>query len=206
MAAENNSKPNNTNNPNKNKKRKQYLPHNKPVKKKGSYPLRIGVEGFFITCDGGRERQASHEVINVLDSECFYEELVHGKDSSTKFSTATSKAMNKMILFTDSSDEEDDNGAEDGTKEVADTNKNGNANDEHSVKTSDQDDGLGHATQEKGRVEDKTDSTCLENQKNEAEEPPTKKHCPETDATQCRNAGCGKMEEKSIDKLIEAEL
>jgi len=44
----------------------------KPVKKKGSYPLHPGVQGFFITCDGGRERQASREAINVIDSVCFY--------------------------------------------------------------------------------------------------------------------------------------
>ncbi|KAI7984359.1 Hydroxymethylglutaryl-CoA synthase [Camellia lanceoleosa] len=36
--------------------------------KKGSYPLRPGVQRFFITCDGGRERQASHESINVINS------------------------------------------------------------------------------------------------------------------------------------------
>ncbi|KAK9100351.1 hypothetical protein Scep_023781 [Stephania cephalantha] len=51
----------------KNKKRKyRFLPHSKPVKK-GSYPLRPGVEGFFLTCDGGRERQAAHEAIQVID-------------------------------------------------------------------------------------------------------------------------------------------
>jgi tRNA acetyltransferase TAN1 len=79
------------------KKRKRYLPHNvsallplfllsifqfqfvlfsyaifryflqKPVKK-GSYPLHPGVQGFFITCDGGREHQASREALNILDS------------------------------------------------------------------------------------------------------------------------------------------
>ncbi|KAF5187107.1 hypothetical protein FRX31_023306 [Thalictrum thalictroides] len=38
--------------------------------KKGSYPLHPGVQGFFITCDGGRERKASHEAINVLDTVC----------------------------------------------------------------------------------------------------------------------------------------
>ena len=43
----------------------------KPVKKKGSYPLHPGVQGFFITCDGGREHQASREAINVIDSVCF---------------------------------------------------------------------------------------------------------------------------------------
>lgn len=41
----------------------------RPVKKKG-YPLRPGVQGFFITCDGGREHQASREAINVFDSVC----------------------------------------------------------------------------------------------------------------------------------------
>ena len=40
----------------------------KAVKKKGSYPLRPGVQGFFITCDGGREHQASREALNILDS------------------------------------------------------------------------------------------------------------------------------------------
>lgn len=40
----------------------------KPVKKKGGYPLHPGVQGFFITCDGGRERQASREALNVIDS------------------------------------------------------------------------------------------------------------------------------------------
>lgn len=32
--------------------------------------LRPGVQGFYITCDGGRERQASHEAVNVIDSVC----------------------------------------------------------------------------------------------------------------------------------------
>lgn len=44
----------------------------KPVKKKGPYPLHPGVQGFFITCDGGKERQASHEAINVIDSVCSF--------------------------------------------------------------------------------------------------------------------------------------
>lgn len=43
----------------------------KPVKKRGAYPLRPGVQGFFITCDGGRERQAAHEAMNVIDTVCF---------------------------------------------------------------------------------------------------------------------------------------
>lgn len=43
----------------------------KPVRK-GSYPLRPGVQGFFITCDGGREIQASREAINLLDNVRFF--------------------------------------------------------------------------------------------------------------------------------------
>jgi hypothetical protein len=35
--------------------------------KKGHYAVRPGVEGFFITCDGGRENQARNEAINLLD-------------------------------------------------------------------------------------------------------------------------------------------
>ena len=42
------------------------------MKKKGSYPLHPGVQGFFITCDGGREHQASREAINVIDSVCSF--------------------------------------------------------------------------------------------------------------------------------------
>ncbi|KAF3794731.1 THUMP domain-containing protein 1 [Nymphaea thermarum] len=92
----------------KSKKRKpRYLPHNRPVKK-GLYPLRPGVEGFFLTCDGGRERQATREALALVDR--FFEELVDGKGSDEKSSTITSKPLNKKILFNDSdssgSDEE----------------------------------------------------------------------------------------------------
>jgi tRNA acetyltransferase TAN1 len=48
-------------------KKRKYLPHGKPVKK-GLYPLRPGVQGFFLTCDGGRERQATNEALNLLDT------------------------------------------------------------------------------------------------------------------------------------------
>jgi len=43
----------------------------KPVKK-GSYPLHPGVQGFFITCDGGREHQATREALNILDNVSFH--------------------------------------------------------------------------------------------------------------------------------------
>ncbi|CAN6444170.1 unnamed protein product [Victoria cruziana] len=93
----------------KSKKRKpRYLPHNKPVKK-GPYPLRPGVEGFFLTCDGGRERQATREALALVDR--FFEELIDGKGPDEKKSgTITNKPLNKKIVFSDSdssgSDEE----------------------------------------------------------------------------------------------------
>ncbi|KAK1430031.1 hypothetical protein QVD17_12492 [Tagetes erecta] len=93
-----------------NKKRKNhYRPHNKSVKK-GSYPLRPGVEGFFITCDGGRERQASQEAVQIIDS--FLEDLVEGKEPDVKH---TVKPMNKKIKFSYSDSEEDNE--ENGEKE-----------------------------------------------------------------------------------------
>ncbi|GMP91276.1 hypothetical protein CsSME_00042043 [Camellia sinensis var. sinensis] len=69
MASESKSKSSNNTNTNKNttKRKQRYFPFNTSVKK-GSYPLRPGVQGFFITCDGGRERQAFHESIIVINS------------------------------------------------------------------------------------------------------------------------------------------
>lgn len=72
MAAENKPKSGGNSKNFGGKKRKQFLPYNKPVKKKGTYPLRPGVQGFFITCDGGRERQAAHEALFVIDSVCIF--------------------------------------------------------------------------------------------------------------------------------------
>jgi tRNA acetyltransferase TAN1 len=66
------------------KKRKRYLPHNVSAPL-SLFLLSISIrfvflcyfplffaetseEGFFITCDGGREHQASREALNILDS------------------------------------------------------------------------------------------------------------------------------------------
>ncbi|CAI9785763.1 unnamed protein product [Fraxinus pennsylvanica] len=108
MATENKSKPLML----LDKKRKQYIPHNRPVKK-GKYALRPGVLGFFITCDGGRERQASNEAINVIDS--FYEELVNGTETTIKQAELSRKPLNKVTKFTysDSSSSDDDDNDED---------------------------------------------------------------------------------------------
>lgn len=101
--------------------KRKFLPHGKPVRK-GAYPLRPGVQGFFITCDGGRERQATREALSLLDS--FYEDLVDGKGSDEKPKNIPDKPLNKKIKFedSDSSDDED----EDHSGEEAD---NGNGND-----------------------------------------------------------------------------
>ncbi|KAJ1276017.1 hypothetical protein BS78_05G181700 [Paspalum vaginatum] len=102
-------------------RKRKFLPHGKPVRK-GAYPLRPGVQGFFITCDGGRERQATREALSLLDS--FYEDLVDGKGSDEKPKSIPDKPLNKKIKFedSDSSDDED----EDHSGEEAD---NGNEND-----------------------------------------------------------------------------
>ncbi|KAG2558266.1 hypothetical protein PVAP13_8NG165300 [Panicum virgatum] len=102
-------------------RKRKFLPHGKPVRK-GAYPLRPGVQGFFITCDGGRERQATREALSLLDS--FYEDLVDGKGSDEKPKGIPDKPLNKKIKFedSDSSDDED----EDHSGEEAD---NGNGND-----------------------------------------------------------------------------
>ncbi|KAK1278600.1 hypothetical protein QJS04_geneDACA023855 [Acorus gramineus] len=104
--AESNARTNTNNATNGKKRRHHYQSFSKPTKKKGQWPLKAGVEGFFITCDGGRERQASNEALNILDS--FYEELVQIPNSAP--TNVTNKHTNKVIKFTDtdSSDEDDE--------------------------------------------------------------------------------------------------
>ncbi|PSR90164.1 THUMP domain-containing protein [Actinidia chinensis var. chinensis] len=209
MASEN--KPKSSNGSNINKKRKhRFLPQNKPVKK-GSYPLHPGVEGFFITCEGGRERQASHEAINVIDS--FYEELVHGRASGIKNGQLPDKPSNKKTKFTysdsSSSDDDDDNNGnnDDGDqkdkeedKDKPRTHKDGDANHESPI-----DANSDPHKQEVDKVENKEHAKCHGSQGVEGEEPPAKKQL-KTDASKCGNVISNKMEEKSVDKLIEEEL
>ncbi|KAK3023200.1 hypothetical protein RJ639_043665 [Escallonia herrerae] len=191
-----------------NKKRKQrYLPHNKPVKK-GGYPLRPGVQGFFITCDGGRERQAAHEAINVLDS--FYEELVHGANSDVKHAALPDKPSNKKIKFTysDEEEEEDDDDADDqkgdsAGKEKSNTFVDSSANQESLTIEKTQghkEEGISCASQVKATPDDDKEGKSDENQEVQAEDQPAKK------LSTCDKVICDKKEEKSIDKLIEAEL
>ncbi|KAF5930299.1 hypothetical protein HYC85_031172 [Camellia sinensis] len=212
MASESKSKSRNNTNTNKNttKWKQRYLPYNSSVKK-GSYPLRPGVQGFFITCDGGRERQASHESTNFIDS--FYEELVHGKASGIKLGQLPDKPVNKKTKFTysdsSSSDDDDDDENEDDDdqkekeedKDKPGTHAEDDANHESSI----------HADPDPHKLEENKDdnkeaATCHKSPEVEVEEPPTKKQCLETNASKHGNVITNKVEEKSVDKLIEAEL
>ncbi|KAK8683229.1 hypothetical protein V6N13_039294 [Hibiscus sabdariffa] len=244
MATENKAKGNTVTA--KGKKRKQYLPHNKAVKKKGAYPLRPGIQGFFITCDGGRERQAAHEAINVIDS--FFEELVNGKDFGEEPAVLPNKPLNKKITFSysddegDDEEEGDDEGEEEEQEEViksdgsqecltkkdldhpnsdvchgkiaeetSDAQKDG-ANIENQVDKSEEQPAKKqcHETDTSNQVDKPEElpakKQCLETdtsiQVDKSEEPPAKKQCLETDTS--KSATCEK--DKSIDKLIEAEL
>ncbi|KAL9404992.1 hypothetical protein Peur_001964 [Populus x canadensis] len=211
MATENKPKSSASVTTNSKKRKQRYLPHNKPVKKKGSYPLHPGVQGFFITCDGGRERQASREAINVIDS--FYEELVFGKDTSVKLAELPNKPINKKIKFSYSDVEgDDDEEKEEDEEDGLDENKSGapEANDAKNENPADEKLGSPCLENENSECqrEEKTNQEegCKNNKKqeSEAEELPAKKKCTETCAP--KSVGQEKVEEKSIDKLIEDEL
>ncbi|KAE9606527.1 hypothetical protein Lal_00013954 [Lupinus albus] len=225
------------------KKRRRYLPHNKTVKKKGSYPLHPGVEGFFITCDGGREYQASSEALNILDS--FFEELVHGRNSSIK--QLSNKPSNTKITFADSdsssSDDDDveeenkveqnegeeeskveqnkgeeENKVEEDEGEKEDEEK-GDKKQKLDVCSADKDNHDETGTGEKSdahKIDDKNAHELPKSDDNKgeididntvvktADELPDMKPCCKTDAP---TSGLKeKVEEKSIDKLIEEEL
>ncbi|CAN4119796.1 unnamed protein product [Withania somnifera] len=220
MATDNKSKQKTgrkTKNNNKNKQR--YRPNNKAVKK-GAYPLRPGVQGFYITCDGGRERQASQEAVNVIDS--FFEELVQGTSSKLGQRELSEKPLNKKTVFkysdsssSDNDDVDDDNG-NDGDQTREETSKI----EQHQEKIDDEIDSLKNGIsgpenkdnisndeQIQGNIENKEElETTLEQKDIEVGEPPAKKQCVEREAPEAGNIAFAKTEEKSIDKLIEAEL
>ncbi|KAK0604683.1 hypothetical protein LWI29_018187 [Acer saccharum] len=216
MAAEN--KPTTAFNKGK-KKRNHFRPNNKPVKKKGGYPIRPGVQGFFLTCDGGRERQASHEAISVIDS--FFEELVHGKGNGMNLAGMPNKPLNKKIIFASSSSDDDDDEDDDDKEQDQETEKEGKGEGQESDTSKDDDANKKNLTNEKSDPkepdnvsdtkevegmtgENKEDAKNHESQVKEVEEPPAKKQCLEADSSKCVTNE--KLEEKSIDKLIEAEL
>ncbi|XP_052187224.1 uncharacterized protein LOC127797999 [Diospyros lotus] len=186
------------------KKRKQrYISHNKAPKKKGLYPIHPGLEGFFITCDGGRERQAANESLNLIDS--FYEELVHRGDSGAKLGQTPKIPLNKKTKFTysDSSDEDDkDDDPKDGEddKDKQGIHADGDANDVSSANTT------VDPCEQEGNVDDKEkNSACQKSQAVEGDQLPLKKQCLGTDTLKCEHAIHDKVE-KSVDKLIEEEL
>ncbi|KAL0929008.1 hypothetical protein M5K25_000947 [Dendrobium thyrsiflorum] len=187
MAAEN--QPASNNNNNKGKKRR-FLPHGKPVRK-GLYPLRPGVQGFFITCDGGRERQATNEALNLLES--FYEELVHGSDSGSKCKAIPAKPVNKIIKFkdSDSSGDEDESLAKE--EEVLE-------HEEESKKP---------IENKKEKVEDESphrEDSQAEKHEQENDSTPVKRQCLGKDPPARETVGLVVTKNKPIDELIEDEL
>ncbi|GFS30992.1 THUMP domain-containing protein [Actinidia rufa] len=193
MASENESKSSNGSYINK-KRKHRFLPQNKPVKK-GSYPLHPGVEGFFITCEGGRERQASHEAINVIDS-------LPDKPSNkkTKFTYSDSSSSDDDDDSNGNNDDGDQKDKEE-DKDKPSTHQDGDANHESPI-----DANSGPHKQEVDKVENKEHAKFHGSQGVEGEEPPAKKQFLKTDASKCGNVISNKMEEKSVDKLIEEEL
>ncbi|XP_074585332.1 uncharacterized protein LOC141841110 [Curcuma longa] len=171
-------------------KKRKYLPHGKPVRK-GLYPLRPGVQGFFLTCDGGRERQAANEALNLLET--FYEELVHGKESDAKSSAVPSKPLNTKIKFSDSdssSDEEDDPHVEEPTARPQDQGDLQTRKDKEDAPA------LLHDGEE----------LEVSELPNEREDLPSKKQRVDADAPKVDNMENSKPEDKPIDELIEEEL
>uniref|UniRef100_A0A1J3H9S2 THUMP domain-containing protein 1 n=1 Tax=Noccaea caerulescens TaxID=107243 RepID=A0A1J3H9S2_NOCCA len=192
------------------KKRKQrYLPQNRPAKKKGAYPLKPGVQGFFISCDGGREFQASHEAINVIDS--FFEELVHGTGLKVNSCGLLEKPTNKKVTFSYSDDEDEAEDENEGEEEDEDNNGEEKENKGDGDKTEVSEDGNNQLVEKEVASEGSCEVKQLaENdtekkeedegkQKKSVEEPPKKKPCTE-EAKVNGNA------ETCIDKLIDAEL
>ncbi|KAL0648066.1 hypothetical protein Bca4012_046357 [Brassica carinata] len=177
------------------KKRKQrYLPQNRPAKKKGAYPLKPGVQGFFISCDGGREYQASQEAINVIDS--FFEELMHGTGLKMNSSGVLENPINKKVTFSYSEDEDEEENKEVGDKEEVSEGRDDQVDEkELASKGSSEVKQLAETETEKDKQEEK--------QKDVIEEPPKKKPCVEEATASAKVNGNA---EKSIDKLIDAEL
>ncbi|XP_066342697.1 uncharacterized protein [Miscanthus floridulus] len=207
-------------------RKRKFLPHGKPVRK-GAYPLRPGVQGFFITCDGGRERQATREALSLLDS--FYEGLVDGKGSDEKPKNIPDKPLNKKIKFedSDSSDDED----EDHSGEEAD-NGNGNGVEKGKTTPSEKQQGVLDASdtaskdntapsEKQQEVIDTTDTTSKDNEeqavtadeprekKQRVEDPPVSEQTVQKETADEPKESTNKPKEsseKNIDDLIDEDL
>ncbi|XP_073271870.1 uncharacterized protein [Primulina huaijiensis] len=214
MATENKSKPNS--HPNKiNKKRKHYLPHNRPVKK-GAHPLCPGVQGFFITCDGGREHQASHEAIDVIDS--FFEEVVEGIESKVEKLKPSVNPLNKITKFSYSESSGSDDEGNDENKDAEDDGRGDgdelqkkNVDEPVIAVNIDSRDETGTQNEDDASFKKKTQEIKEKpedhlNQEAKAVVPHVKKQCVRTGTDESRNGSSLKLEKKSVDQLIEAEL
>lgn len=181
-------------------KKRKYLARGKSVRK-GPYPLRPGVQGFFITCDGGRERQAAHEALNLLDT--FYEELVHGKESHAARTTIPSKPLNKIIKFKDSDSSSGEDECEDGldTEKLAKENDDSLAKRQHLVP----DASIGETTDPDAKREE----ADVEKPTEEIKVSHATKQSAEYDGSKCDAKDSDendKSKDKDIDDLIEDEL
>lgn len=143
----------------------------------------------------------------------FYEELVFGKDTSVKLAELPNKPINKKIKFSYSDVEgDDDEEKEEDEEDGLDENKSGapEANDAKNENPADEKLGSpcleNESSECQRREKTNQEEGCKndEKQANEAEGPPAKKKCTETCAP--KTVVQEKVEEKSIDKLIEDEL
>jgi tRNA acetyltransferase TAN1 len=141
----------------------------------------------------------------------FYEELAYGKDTSVKLADLPDKPTNKKIKFSYSDDEgdgEEDDDEEDGEDEnkseapEGNDAMNDNPTDKKVGSPSVENENSENQTEEKTNQEEGCKND--EKQANEAEGPPAKKKCTETCAP--KTVVQEKVEEKSIDRLIEDEL
>ncbi|KAJ7964058.1 THUMP domain-containing protein 1 [Quillaja saponaria] len=150
--------------------------------------------------------------MNIVDSS--YEELLHGEDSGFNHKELSNNPLNTKIKFlSDSFSSGDDDKEEEGEEakeeknHKSDTSKDASTNhddtiggisDLHKI-----DDVQSHNLTEEKPNENKGKVENHENEEKEAHNPPAKKQCLKIDATKC---DFNEEENKSIDKLIEAEL
>ncbi|XP_016458340.1 uncharacterized protein LOC107782019 isoform X2 [Nicotiana tabacum] len=155
----------------------------------------------------------------------FYDELVQGTGSSLGHGELSEEPKNKKIVFTysDSSSSDDDDGGEGDEDKGNDENqtKEETSKIEQNQEKTDEEIGSlkngGSGPENKdntsadeliqGNADKKEELETTHKQKDsEVGEPPSKKQCVEREAPKAGNIVVGKTEEKSVDKLIEAEL
>lgn len=151
----------------------------------------------------------------------FYEELVQGINSNLGQVELSEKPVNKKTVFKysdSSSSEDEDEDGENGNDEDQ-TKKETSKIEQHQEKTDDEIDSLKTGESEpenkdnnsteliQGNTENKEElENTLEKKDIEVGEPPAKRQCVEKEAAEAGNIAFGKTEEKSIDRLIDAEL